>query len=183
MFDGNLESLKQCDIKHLEILKKGDYLYEQGDKAQSFYYINSGLVGLHHCLSNGKEALIRIYSDKEFFGYRTLLGGRFYHCSAKILQDTYLVQIIPHNVEFFIKENFDLMRHLVFNLCSELQDAESRLGKIAFVKSVDRVLESTKYLKDTYPNYKWTYREIAQYAGCETETTIRLSRTLKKDKN
>lgn len=173
-------SFNDCVVTNTDLIKKGQSIYEQGSRAGEFYLVNSGLIGLYHILSNGKSALIRIYGKNEYFGYRTLIGQSRYHCSAMVLKDAYLLKIKPTNVDLFLKNNADFSRFLVQNLCNELQDAENRLASIAFSKSVDRVAQYTKYLKERYPDYKWTYREIAQFAGCETETLIRLSKTLQE---
>lgn len=174
-------SFSDCVVSNLGLIKKGQYVYEQGSTACEFYLVNQGLIGLYHDLENGKSTLMRIYADNEFFGYRTLIGGSRYHCSAKVLRDAYLIRIRPNNVDLFLQNNAQFFKFLTKNLCNELQDAENRLASIAFSKSIDRVAKYTKYLKERYPNYKWTYREIAQYAGCETETLIRLSKTLQEE--
>ena len=46
-------------------------------------------------------------------------------------------------------------------------------------RTLDRVMDSLYFLKQNFPDYNWTYREIAEYAGCETETAIRIAKELK----
>lgn len=42
-------------------------------------------------------------------------------------------------------------------------------------------MDSLYFLKQHFPDYNWTYREIAEYAGCETETAIRIAKELKQN--
>ena len=53
-------------------------------------------------------------------------------------------------------------------LADELREAEERLTKSAYLRTLDRVMDSLYFLKQNFPDYSWTYREIAEYAGCET---------------
>lgn len=178
----NPKDILACTLTELNNLENGSYIYVQGESASSFYCVTSGIIGLYHVLESGKESLLRLYKIGDFFGYRTLFSqGQTYHCSAKIMKTASVICIHP-NVEVtkFLDINHKLARHLMFNLSAELQDAETRLSNQAYTKTLDRVFASIRYLCTLYPEYKWTYREIAEYAGCETETAIRISKELRK---
>lgn len=54
--------LSHCQFTELHHLPKGSFLYQQGESAHEFYYVQAGLVGLFHTLENGKESLVRLYS-------------------------------------------------------------------------------------------------------------------------
>ncbi|MCW9709574.1 Crp/Fnr family transcriptional regulator [Avibacterium sp. 21-586] len=171
--------LKNCQCNHLTTIEKGVQIYHQGEIAQSFYFIQNGLIGLYHTLENGKESLVRIYKTGDYFGFRTLFGDKKYHCTAKVLMQADIVKITPQNLDLFFLENPKTI-HLFFQILStELRDAEDRLAKIAYLKSLDRVIHSIYFLKENFPEYHWTHREIAEYAGCETETAIRITRSLR----
>ncbi|PJG86606.1 Crp/Fnr family transcriptional regulator [Conservatibacter flavescens] len=174
------EQLIHSHITRLHKLEKGTVIYSQGDKANEFYYVESGLIGLYHVLENGKESLLRIYSSQDYFGFRTVFGTQIYHCTAKVLLPAEIVRISPHNVSEFIQANPQMIQYLLHQLSEELQFSEQRLAKAAYMRSLDRVMESITHLTQYYPNYPWTYREIAEYSGCETETAIRISKELKK---
>lgn len=176
-----LSSLQSCHIVQMDNLPKGSYLYSQGDTANSFYYIKSGLIGLYHMVDNGKESLIRLYDSEQFFGYRTWFSpGQTYHCSAKVLLPATLVKITPDSQGFLVS-NPDLTLRLLTNISDELAQAESRLAHISYDKSLKRVYDALNFLYNTYPDYPWSYREVAEFAGCETETAIRIARELKKE--
>lgn len=172
--------LTSCSLTELKNLSRGSYLYSQGEQADVFYFVASGLIGLYHLLDNGKESLIRIYSKNEYLGYRTLFSqSHDYHCTAKVMQEANIIRITPKN-NSFLEENSLFARELIAALSEELAHAEMRLANISYIKSLDRVLNAIRYLYTKYPTYDWTYKEIAEYAGCETETAIRLAKELKK---
>lgn len=174
-------TLTYCKLKYFYPFCKGMTVYKQGETAQEFYFIKDGLIGLYHTLDNGKESLVRLYQKGEYFGYRTLFGDTEYHCSAKVLVDAEIICIKPENTQQFLLQNPIISRFLLQTIASELRDAEQRLAKSAYMKTVDRILDSIHFLTKNFPYYNWTHREIAEYSGCETETAIRISKELKKN--
>lgn len=173
-------SFKDCTIKELPIIDKDKIVYRQGDLAQRFFFLEEGIVGLYHILENGKESLMRVYKNGDYFGFRALYGSKEYHCSAKALSPVKVISVIPEKIEDFIISNPEIGNILLMQLADELQEAEYRLAKTAHQKSLDRVIESICYLTENFPDHQWTYREVAEYAGCQTETAIRISKELKK---
>lgn len=174
------ENLKCSQCLQLSPFEKGQYIYKQGEHARVFYYVQSGLVGLYHTLENGKESLVRLYQAGDFFGYRTLFGDNIYHCSAKPLLTTRLTCICPFDSKEFLLKNPNISQFLLNNIATELKDAEERLARMSYLRTLDRIIDSLYFLTETVPNYHWTHREIAEYAGCETETAIRIIRELRK---
>ncbi|MGV6988527.1 Crp/Fnr family transcriptional regulator [Testudinibacter sp. P80/BLE/0925] len=176
-------ALSYCQVIHLHNLPKGMSVYEQGEVAQEFYYVKQGLIGLYHMLDNGKESLVRLYRQGDYFGFRTLfgLGDNQYHCNAKVLIEAEIVRIKPQSLELFFLHNSEMTKFLLQTLANELRDAEQRLVKSAYLRTLDRVIDSLCFLTTNFPYYNWTYREIAEYAGCETETAIRIGKELKQN--
>ncbi|MGX2947941.1 Crp/Fnr family transcriptional regulator [Frederiksenia canicola] len=173
--------LNACKLTHLHPLSKGMSIYKQGETAKEFYFIQNGLVGLYHTLDNGKESLVRLYQTGEYFGYRTLFGDSQYHCNAKVLVEAEIIRIKPDDINQFFLENPIVSKMLLQTIANELRDAEQRLAKSAYLRTLDRVIDSIYFLTQHFPYYNWTYREIAEYAGCETETAIRIANELKRN--
>lgn len=176
-----IETLTDCQHITLRSLAKGTVLYHQGNIANEFYLVQKGLIGLYHTLESGKESLMRLYQAGDFFGYRTLFSNTKYHCTARVLIEADIIQLKPTNLDDFLKHNAGLSLYLISQLANELQEAENRLTKNAYNKSAERIIETTRLLTENYPDYNWTYREIAGYAGCETETAIRISKRLERE--
>lgn len=175
------ESLNACKVMPLHSLSKGMTIYKQGDTASEFYFIKSGLVGLYHTLDNGKESLVRLYQTNDYFGYRTLFGDSQYHCNAKVLIEAEIIRIKPHSIDQFFINNPEASKMLLQTIANELRDAEQRLAKSAYLRTAERIQQTIHFLTQHFPYYNWTYREIAEYAGCETETAIRIANELKRN--
>lgn len=180
-------TLTECVISENKTLGKNSLIYTQGEKPKEFYFLKRGLVGLYHSLENGKETLIRLYHANEYFGVRTIFGQTAYHCSAKVLMEADIVRIFPKDHANFVANNPSFACYLMKQLAEELYEAEHRLTNTAYKRSYERIIDAIVNLTESYPDYPWTYREVAEFCGCETETAIRISRELKKqgilDKN
>ncbi|WP_051937059.1 Crp/Fnr family transcriptional regulator [Erwinia sp. 9145] len=166
-------------LTRLEALPKQTRIYPQEDEASSFYYLHSGLVGLYHMLENGKVCLIRLFCPGEFFGYRSLFGDSYYHCSSRVQRTASVTRITPYDPDRFLNHYSALHAFMVRRLAGDLAEAEKRMASMAYDKSRQRVMRAISTLYERWPGYDFTWREIAEYAGCETETAIRHSRELK----
>ena len=121
----------------------------------NFYYVQAGLVGLFHTLENGKESLVRLYSKGDYFGFRTLfsMADKHYHCNAKVLIDAEITRIKPNVVSEFFTHNTVMSQCLLQILADELREAEERLAKSAYLRTLDRVMDSLYFLKQHFPDY------------------------------
>lgn len=160
--------------------RKGDTLYTQGQIGCGFWYLDSGIIGLYHTLDCGKDTLVRVYQAGNWFGFISLFGNTQHHCCARILQNATLSHVIPHENRVFMHSYPNFVDMLIRQLAASLADAEHRLAWIARHPARHRVLSSLWYLTQRYPNYEWAWHEVAEFAGCETETALRFSKELKQ---
>ena len=154
-------------------------IYREGQQPEGFYYLKSGLVGLHKLSRNGKQRLLRVYSERSFFGYRSLLGQDRYYGSAIVLKPCSALFFPFDNIATLQEKVPDVFRYFASFLCTELKDAELRIFRSSSVKMKDRVIDSLLYLHNHHGHYSWTYREVGEFCGGETETVIRICNQLK----
>ncbi|OON40991.1 hypothetical protein BTJ39_07590 [Izhakiella australiensis] len=167
-------------LTRLDDQPRQSHIYPQHNEASSFYYLHSGLVGLYYLQENGKVCLMRLFTPGDFFGFRSLFGDMFYHCSSRVQRTASVTRITPHQPETFLQHYPALNLFLIQRLAQDLAMAEKRLASMAYERSQQRVLTSIRTLYARWPGYDFTWREIAEYAGCETETAMRHSRTLRQ---
>ncbi|ASG89813.1 Crp/Fnr family transcriptional regulator [Salmonella enterica] len=158
----------------------GSKIYLQEEPICGFWYLNHGVVGLHHTLENGKEMLVRACQQGDWFGYLGLFGSEFYHCHACVLQTASLCHVIPHSNSDFLRYHPQFTQFLLNQVVASLSDSEHRMTWIARYRTRHRVLSSLWYLTQYFPGYDWTWREVAEFAGCETETALRFSKELRQ---
>jgi CRP-like cAMP-binding protein len=70
-----------------------DVVFSQGDPADSVYYVRTGKVKLSVTSASGKEAVIAVLSDGDFFGEGSLISQPFRLATATALADGTLDRI------------------------------------------------------------------------------------------
>lgn len=160
-------------------IKKQQVIYKNGQLANGFYYLKSGLVGLYQVSELGNESLLRIYSSGAFFGYRSLFTEQAYPATARAMLDTELFHIDIQDLKFLNDLAPEIANQLTREVCTELGQAEERLMQFNTFSAKKRILDAIHYVFLTYPQYPWTYREIGEFSGTDISTVIRFCKTLK----
>lgn len=75
-----------------------DVIYSQGDRAESVYYIQSGKVKLSVTSASGKEAVIAVLGNDDFFGEGTLISQPVRLATATALAECTLDRIDKSNM-------------------------------------------------------------------------------------
>jgi CRP-like cAMP-binding protein len=70
-----------------------DVIFLQGDRADSVYYVQSGKVKLSVTSASGKEAVIAVLGDGDFFGEGSLISQPVRLATATALEDCMLDRI------------------------------------------------------------------------------------------
>lgn len=159
---------------------QGTTIYSNGDCPNGFFYLRKGLVGLVYISPQGAESLLRIFAPFTFFGHRTFLAEEPYHGTAIALKDSEACFISEEKAQKMIHDFPDLRDHFLKVLSKDLRKAENRLRDMTSKKVASRIIESLIFLKNRYPSYKWTRREIGEFCGAKTETVSRVLGQLEK---
>lgn len=169
------------DFGHERFIPRGNVIYSKGDKSNGLYYVKKGLVGLINLSPNGNESLLRIFGQKFFFGYRSLLPQENYHATTIALTDVKLIYFPFRDLESILKQFPEVILHLSKVLSRDLRIAEERFNDITGKRVISRIIESLIFLKHRYPDYQWTRREIGEFCGAKTETVTRALSQLEKE--
>src|SRR5579859_1770313 len=88
----NLKDL--CKDKKIKQFKKKSEIFMEGDLPTSVFFVKSGNVKAFKSNQDGKELIINLYKENDFFGFEPVLENKNYHESAVAMQDTDLI-VIP----------------------------------------------------------------------------------------
>ena len=81
------------DGRTIQTYREGAMVYNQGDPADSVFYIQSGQVKLAVVSPNGKEAVVGVLTTGFFFGEGCLAGQPVRMASAVAMSDCTIVQV------------------------------------------------------------------------------------------
>lgn len=126
-------------INHKEY-NKGDVIFTEGNVANTLYFINEGKIKLYKYTKDGKEQILHVLSEGDFFGELELIKPSKYGFNAKAIVDSKICtltkdemkDIMMGNPEIGIKvleavgERLSKVESLVQNLATN--DVDSRMA-------------------------------------------------------
>jgi len=162
--------------------KKGELIVMEGSKPDSLIIINSGRVKAYRNSSEGKEHILYIFSEGDFFGEKNLILNREASYNAEALEDTGICSINKRDFQQLMREYPELSFKVMEELCSRLVRLENTIEGLG-TKNVELRVNSVliefseKYGK---PHERGILVElpmsregIANYIGLTRETVSR----------
>jgi CRP-like cAMP-binding protein len=169
--------------------KRGDILYQEGNRISGFFCINSGIIKVFKTGFDGKEQIIRFAKAGEIIAYRSVLSSEPACTSAKVIEDCQVCFIPSEILISLIKTNAEFSLDLLKLACHELGEANSFITDIAQKTVRERLAEILLLLvtdfgldENNYLNISLTREELANIVGTATESVIRLLSEFKTDK-
>lgn len=184
------ETLRSLAInKSCNIYPKGQTIFWEGNKSVGMYCVNKGIVKISKLGTDGKEQIIRMVQEGDILGYRSLITGEEYSCTAVALEDATICLIPRENFFKLLEENSDISIGVMKLLSKELNTAENKISSLAQKQVRERVAETLLMLKEFYgiETDEQTIRvnlsryDIANIAGTARETATRLLSEFKND--
>ncbi len=183
------EDLEYIDQnKSINVYKKGDVLYREGNRILGCYCVNSGILKIFKTGLDGKEQIIAFAQKGDITGYRSVLSNEPACTTAEVLEDA-TICFIPSNIMFsFVKKNSDFALSLMQVTCKELNQANSYIKDIAQKTVRERLAEVLLMLEenfgkdaDGFLTISLTRAELSNIVGTATESVIRLLSDLKTE--
>lgn len=168
-------------INH-QSMKKGEYLFMEGDRSSSLFVIHKGKVRIYRLNDNGEEQLIRVLTHSDFTGELSLFSidekSKSY---AEVLEDAEVCRINREDVYSLMKKYPDISIKIIESFAKRLNDSESLTANISLLNSRERLIEYIRtHTKDDKLILNMTKKNLASYLSMQPET---LTRTFKKLEN
>ena len=109
-----------------KILRK-QMIFRQGDPANSVFYLQKGKVKLTVTSEQGKEAIISLIGEQEFFGEQCMAGLQTRPSSAVALTDTVLLQMDKGRLRHAIQRHPAISEVFMNHLLSRVVRSEEDL--------------------------------------------------------
>lgn len=182
------EALQQLsENRQSKSFPRKELIYREGENPRSLYFISSGKVKLFKTNEDGKEFIIKVLADGEFFGHTDLLKGTPYSETAAAMEPVEL-SIVPSN-DFFtlLHGNRDVSARLIKMLANDVLEQEEQLLNLAYNSIRKRVAEALVVLHERYGNTPDTSisilrDDLASIVGTAKESVIRTLTDFKNEK-
>ena len=154
-------------------LKKGQYLYKIGEEPTGIFLIEKGLMGLIYYGVKGTEHLLRVFKSGQLMGHRSLFSKEKYHASAIAMEETTIYKLNKDVICDLIRKHSEIAFVVIESLALDLRRSEEKLVAMTDADVFTRVAEAVYFIKEIYPDHKWTRKEIASFCGSTTATVIK----------
>lgn len=170
-------------------VRKGETVYIQDEKPQGVYYLQQGKVKIEQTNKGGDVRIVYIYTDNEFFGFRTLMSNELHPVTATALEDCTLLFYKGDDFKKIVNASPTLSLNMIeilgfeFNLWVNLITAlshKSAKERIAFVLLL--LSEKYKRSKRLKPEITLTKQDIGRYSETTEETVVRVLKFFEEQK-
>lgn len=182
----SLDEIASIQESKTQILfRKGENLTKQGTYASYILFIIKGIVK-QHLEEKDKNYNIQILTNGDFIGLNTLFNKDTYNCSTIALDDTQVLLIDKKNLTDIIYNNGTFSYNLIHNHCKQNELLYDAVKNLMYKQMNGRLATALLYLSDDkfMPFNVFnllTRKDIAEFAGISTESTVKLLKSLEKD--
>jgi CRP-like cAMP-binding protein len=177
----SMQELKNLsNAAKVKVFKKKELIYTEGNNPNYLYLLQKGKIKTFRAHEYGKELIITLQKEGDFFGYTSLLDETPYNESAEALEDSIVVLIPKEDFYALLNNNHGVMKRFVKLLSNEIQEKEIQLLQMAYSSVKKRVAEALLKLQKQYQqNAKDVFsisisrEDLANIVGTATESLIR----------
>ncbi|MCH5298881.1 MAG: Crp/Fnr family transcriptional regulator [Ruminococcus sp.] len=154
-------------------LTKGDIIYYQGDKAESFYYLKKGRVRVYMTSPDGVEKTLSTATQGEILGEAAFFDKMPRVSSASALTSTELVAINEPKLVTLIKESPQLALELLEIQATRIRQLSTQIDAMTFLQADGRIAQlllQSAHTEDGKQTVSLTHEEIASTVGVSRVT-------------
>ncbi|MDD2612218.1 MAG: Crp/Fnr family transcriptional regulator [Bacteroidales bacterium] len=168
------------------LFRKGDTLTKQGTFASYILFLISGVVKLYIEGNDNRNFNISIILPGEFIGLSSVFSKNKYTYTTSGLTDCQALLIEKESLERILRENGTFSFNLTQRYCVQNATLHEVLYNQQFKQMNGRLAGTLLYLnrlKENQPNIfqLLTRKDLANFAGISTESTVKLLKTFEKD--
>jgi CheY-like chemotaxis protein/CRP-like cAMP-binding protein len=184
----SIDELKNyfCDFGTTKIFEKGEQIYREGQFCNNVYLIYKGNVKSFKVDEFGKELILNIYSDDDFFGFSIASDNMPNYEAIMTMEKTEVVCITKDILVKILEANHELYLQILKFINENLTEVKEQLMEMAYgsirrktAKTIIKFANKMAY-KPT-DNINISRRDLASVAGVATESLIRTLTNFKKE--
>jgi CRP-like cAMP-binding protein len=183
---GMQELSKAIVQRKVRTIKKKQVIYYEGDAISGIYLVVQGKVKTFKLTPDGRELMVGIFTDDQYFGIPSLLLNEPHAETAEAMEDTMICMLPKELMEELLGKYPDIGRQFIKILSNNLLDREQQLLQLAYFSVRKRLAEvlirlyKQEQSKDPL-NIRVSRDNLAALAGMATETVSRILSDFKSE--
>ncbi|MCC6600441.1 MAG: Crp/Fnr family transcriptional regulator [Crocinitomicaceae bacterium] len=166
--------------KTTSVLKKGNYVFCEGDFVRGIFFIQNGSAKVISDTLNNRQQIVRLSKTGNIIGYRAL-GKVKYYFNAVALTDLTICFIDNELYHNLCKINNELTYHLMLQYAYELGRTGLRMKYQSQMNTREKIAEAFIYLNEVFGtnsetkklNIAFSRQDLADLAGTTPEQISR----------
>lgn len=176
--------------KKIKFFKKKENIYREGDIPRGLFYVSKGKLKVYKIHNYGKELIISLLNEGDFFGYTSLLEEHDYNESVQALEDTEVIFIPKEDFLEQIFNNREVAKKFVQLLTHNVTEKQNQLLNLAYSSVRKRVASALLLLQKRFKkaeskdpfSMSFSREDLANIVGTATESLIRTLSDFKEEK-
>ncbi|WBL16055.1 Crp/Fnr family transcriptional regulator [Sutcliffiella sp. NC1] len=172
-------------------IKKGTYLFHEGETANEIYLILSGKVQMSKITPDGQELTMRLCSEDDIVGELTLFtDGALYLLNAKVIEDGTAIVIPKDELEIGVANDSKIAVELMKWMSIHFRKTQTKFRDLVLKGKKGGLYSTLIRMTNSYGVMKpngilidtpLTNQDLANYCGTSREVVNRMLSELKKN--
>ncbi|OIQ24118.1 MAG: Crp/Fnr family transcriptional regulator [Lacinutrix sp. MedPE-SW] len=184
------EELKRIsDSKITKTIKKGEAIFQEGEKLNGVFCVRDGVSKLSKMSDNGKSQIVKIAAKGEVLGQRSVITSEKTNLTAIAINDMEVCYIPKNHLHESVDNNVEFTKAILKHMAKDLKFADDVIVNMAQKTVKQRIAETLRYLEDNFGKDNEGYiaviltrEDIASIVGTAKEACIRTLTVFKKEK-
>ncbi len=179
-------------IEHIFLVRnyqRNQVVFLEEEAGNYMYIVLSGKVKVTKSTANGKETILAIHRQGDFFGEMALLDGKTSPATVSAMEDCRIVSITSGDFHRFLMTNDKVVQQIIQVLCSRLRHVWGQIQSLNYSTADARIRGGILQLSRKHGvadargiiiDLKITHQELAEMVGTSRETVTRTLARLQK---
>lgn len=181
------ELKKVSDSKISKKVKKGESIFEEGEKLDGVFCVRDGVSKLSKLSANGKDQIVKLASKGEIIGQRSVIAEESVNLSARAVSDMEVCFVPKESIVQTLNTNPHFAVEVLRHMAHDLKEADDVIVNMSQKTVKQRIAEAFLYLKNNYGvddegflKLTLSREDYANVVGTATESCIRIISEFKK---
>jgi CRP/FNR family cyclic AMP-dependent transcriptional regulator len=162
---------------------KNSTVITAGDPADALYIVISGRLKVMMSDNEGREVILAILHQGEFFGEMGLIDQAPRSATVVTMESCELLTITRTDFTRCLQKNFDLTMNVIRGLVKRLREADKKIGSLALMDVYGRVARLLLEMAETVDGQKVVTKklpkqQIAKMIGATREMVTRVMKEM-----
>lgn len=185
----NKEELKKVsDSKITKKIKKGETLFNEGEKLNGIFCVRDGVTKVSKLSSNGKDQIIKLATKGEVLGQSSIISEEASKLKATAINDMQVCFIPKEKIANPLKANPKFTMSVLKSMVKDLNESNDSILRLSQKNVKQRIAQALLYIKKNYGEdaegfltLNLSREDLAGVVGTAIETCIRNISMFKKE--